>query len=825
MFLYGKMGNIYACCLSLQYDYLHNQNIILRKNIYNLKFQIEEVKILSENVIARKNSDGRTQSLQEHSKNVADFSILISHYPNTSELIAHLHDLGKMSDAFQNYITNGGERGSVIHAWQGAFLVSELIADNSVPALLLKEIIGFCVTAHHNSISDGVSPDGATDFFDKFSNSNDSKYSMDNIKSKLKSEEITHLQSLFENSKQEICLLLSKIKDVYKDKDSSSFVLGLFVKYLYSCLVDSDRLDAYLFEISDKFKADDTNWSCLIDIFEEKISKFPNVTQIDGIRKSVSDKCKNAAKKKTGIYQLAVPTGGGKTLSSLRFALHHCKEWEKKRIIYVIPYLSIIEQTAKNIREILNLTEDDKIVFEHHSNIMEPENEKAADIRKLSSSRWDSPIIITTMVQFLESVMSAKSGKLRKFAHMADSVIIFDEIQSMPIKAIHCFNEIVSFLSKILNSTVVLCSATQPTLESTQRKNLLLAESPKLIYCTEDFKDIKRVNISIESEKDASNVASFTLTKAKDNGSCLVIVNTKKAALEIFNHLRNESSDFIILHLSTSMCPAHRMKVLEKIKKCLAENKNVICVSTQLIEAGVDISFSCVIRAMAGLDSIAQAAGRCNRNGESDDIKTVYTFQLKDENLDKLPDIKSGKEITAQVLRNIDDNADLLDESTMTTFYQRYFTVNNRQMEYPTNMNETIYAMLSNNKYGKDNYQNKTGMRFSHFIPQAFNSADISFNVINENTKSVVVMYGDACNLIEEYRKQPSNEITKEKIKAIKKLQKYSVGLYEWQLKKLSEQQALTMLDEETGIMVLNENYYSKKVGVVLEIIQNNLII
>lgn len=788
---------------------------------------LTEGAIMVKTLIARKDDKGRTQSICEHSKNVADISALASHYPKTSKLLAYLHDLGKLSDDFQDYIINGGRRrGSIIHAWQGAFLANEIFTDNSVTATLLKEIIGFCITSHHNNLSDGVSPDGSTGYFDKFADVMDVKYSLTNIKANIDEEDAKQLQQLFETAKQEISILLARIKENYKDRSSANFALGLSIKYLYSCLVDADRMDAYLFNINEEYKDVNTDWSALINIYEGNISKFSNVKQIDWIRKSVSDKCKEAARKATGIYQLSVPTGGGKTFSSLRFALHHCKEYGKKRIVYVIPYLSIIEQTAKNIREIFNLPEDNKIVFEHHSNIIEQEDDESAAIRALTAARWDSPITITTMVQFLETVMSAKGGKLRKLVHMANSVFIFDEIQSMPIKTIHCFNEVVSFLSKILNSTVILCSATQPTLECTQRTNLLLDKNPKLIDCIDDFKDIKRVNVSIEPEKDVISTASFIRDKANDNGNCLVIVNTKKSALELFNLLKNQCSDFEILHLSTSMCSVHRMQVIEKIKVYLAQRKKVICISTQLIEAGVDLSFSCVIRAMAGLDSIAQAAGRCNRNGESMEPKTVYTFKLKGENLDKLPDIKSGKEITSKIALDKTLDTDLLDESIMTRFYKEYFKGKDSQMDYPINNNESVYAMLSNNDYGKQNYYNKTGKTFSHCIPHAFQSASINFNVIENNTRSVVVLYGEAEELIDQYRAQPAHVFTKEKVQIIKKLQRYSVALYEWQLQRLSKQQALTILDEETGIIILDGNYYDKgDVGVVMEIIQDNLIV
>lgn len=780
--------------------------------------------------IARLSSDGRIQSLYEHTKNVADISSTISKYPNTSKLIAYLHDLGKLSDAFQEYIISGdGERGSVVHAWQGAFLASELFESSCIFSLLLKEIIGFCVTAHHNKISDGVSPDGTTTYFDKFTKTNiqNEKYFFENVKVKIKEEEKDYLKVLFESAKEEIICFVDKVRETYENENSSNFAVGLFVKYIFSCLVDADRLDAYLFCIGEDFNNQDFDWEPLIMAYEENIKKLSTDLEISNIRKSISDKCKLASERETGIYKFMVPTGGGKTLSSLRFGFYHCKKWNKKRIIYVIPYLSIIDQTAENIRNILNLSEEDNVVFEHHSNTMEPEDERAADIKKLTASRWDSPIIITTMVQFLETVMSSKSGDLRKFSHMADSVIIFDEIQSMPIKTVHCFNEVVTFLSKVLNSTVILCSATQPTLESTERENLLLAKNPDLIDCVDDFNDIQRTKINVEKDMDAFTVAEFVVEKANDNGDCLIIVNTKRSALEIFNCLQNQKSNFKIFHLSTSMCSAHRMKIIKEIKNSLLKKEKIICVSTQLIEAGVDISFSCVIRAMAGLDSIAQAAGRCNRNGESQEPKTVYVFQMLNENLDKLPDIKLGKEITLQLISMADENIDLLADSTMSKYYKKFFSKKGAQMDYPiaTNQAIRIYDLLSRNECGKDNYFNKNGEAFSHAVPQAFYSADINFSVIESNGKSAIALFGDAENLVDLYRGQPSNVFTKEKKNILQKMQKYSVDLYDWQIKKLTEQYALSVLDEETGIILIDKNYYSEDVGVVLEIVQENLIV
>lgn len=296
--------------------------------------------------------------------------------------------------------------------------------------------------------------------------------------------------------------------------------------------------------------------------------------------------------------------------------------------------------------------------------------------RKLAAERWDNPIIVTTMVEFLETVMSARGTKLRKFHNMADSVIIFDEIQSLPMNTINLFNEIVSFLSKITNSTILLCSATQPLLEKTKRENLLLSEKPDLIAETESYEDkLRRTRIVASAEnKSCDELGQIIYQQARKNGNCLAIVNLKKEAREIFQCLErlDVNHEFELIHLSTAMCGRHRTDCLNRIGALLdpGNPKPVICVSTQLIEAGVDISFACVVRAMAGLDSIMQAAGRCNRNGESVEPKNVYVYPLKDEDSMEryLPDIAMGKQLTLQIMENY-PGKDLLSSNILEQYY------------------------------------------------------------------------------------------------------------------------------------------------------------
>jgi len=776
-------------------------------------------------LLARINEpDKRQQLLSEHLSNVAKLSASFSESKNLSRLIAILHDLGKAISTFQDYLKNGGERGSVVHSRQGAFFLDDYLNGSSdIAKLLLKEIVALSTMAHHGSLYDGISPDGRDVFLEKLTEKENERYRY--LEAKRNSANVfsdleSNINELVNLAKEEINTIVSQINNVYHSRESAQFALGLFVKYIYSCLIDADRLDAYSFDINEQTDPVVSDWASLINTFEEKIRSIPVESEIAAIRQSISSKCKEAAIKHTGIYQLSVPTGGGKTLSSLRFALHHCKTENKERIIYVIPYLSIIEQTAAEFHNIFNLNEDNNILLEHHSSIVLPDDEEEQKSRKLAAARWDAPIIITTMVQFLETVMSAKGSDLRKFHHMSNAVIIFDEIQSLPIKTIHVFNEVASFLAKVCNTTILLCTATQPLLGSTERENLLLEDEPDLVDTDGLFENIRRTVLVAEAERDIDAFADFVEEKALINRNCLAIVNTKSVAREVFDKLKSSNS-FTVFYLSTYMCSTHRADTIARIKKALSDKDKIICVATQLIEAGVDISFKCVVRAAAGLDSVTQAAGRCNRNEESKTPKEVYIVPLKNENLDKLDDIKCGKDITERMIRE-NSGADLLSPAIMKQFYEHYFYNRRNLMDYRSD-NGSIYDMLSINNAGRGNYKNRTGKECPCLIAQAFRTASEKFSVIDKNTESVVVQYSEAEKLMDAYRQQPNDRMTKTKLNIIRKLEKYSVSLYSWEIDKLAG--AISILDEETGIRFLDKFHYAEDIGVVFEADPNNYIV
>lgn len=438
------------------------------------------------------------------------------------------------------------------HARQGAFVVNDFFESKGEIEEIAKEILELAISKHHGGLPDCIDESGNRAFLLGFTESDKSneKYAYQEIKRGLNGLALD-LQSNFRGSAEDIACFLKKIKSLRLSKDSIYFYLGLLVKLIYSRLVDADRTDAACFETRKQYRPNAVDWQNLISRLDKNMRSFDSSSEINRIRHQINEQCCLAGARETGIYRLSIPTGGGKTLASLNFALHHALKTGKRRIIYVIPYLSITTQTAKTFRDVLGLNSDSDVLLEHYSTAGMQRSADVADNassefedagehqRKLAAERWDNPIIVTTMVEFLETVMSARGTKLRKFHNMADSVIIFDEIQSLPMNTINLFNEIVSFLSKITNSTILLCSATQPLLEKTKRENLLLSEKPDLIAETESYEDkLRRTRIVASAEnKSCDELGQIIYQQARKNGNCLAIVNLKKEAREIFQCL------------------------------------------------------------------------------------------------------------------------------------------------------------------------------------------------------------------------------------------------------------------------------------------------
>ena len=798
--------------------------------------------------------DGEKQSLLKHLAYVAEKSCEFASkigLGKQGEIIGLTHDLGKYASEFQRYLKSAGEiinpdeddyidahgmRGKIDHSTAGAQFLFRRLSDNGKEARLVAQVLALCIASHHSGIINCLSPDGA-DVFTSRMKKPDSKTHYDETSLKMDQEVRKRLDELF-SSPDTMDALIKVLRETHDPEEDSKvttfFKQGLLVRFLFSCLIDADRLDAADFEEphlaglrnNSKYRS----WDELIVRLENRLSDFTQGNDVDKLRREISNNCRDYAEKPKGVYLLTVPTGGGKTLASLRFALYHAKKYKMERIIYVIPYTSIIDQNAEEIRKFMEDRDVDgsylnRVVLEHHSNLT-PEEETWE--QRILSQDWDSPIVFTTSVQVLEALFGSGTRGARRMHQLAQSVLIFDEVQTTPLRCVHLFNNAVNFLARNCGSTVVLCTATQPLLNNVDKKQGALNLSPEREIMPDVerlFAELKRVEI-VDKRKvggwSSDEVAELAVNELNATGSTLVIVNTRKAAKELYGKCcQNKNAEFY--HLSTNMCPAHRMEVLGRVRSCLdiKNAKSVLCISTQLVEAGVDVDFGTVIRYVAGLDSIAQAAGRCNRNGLRP-IGHVFIVNPALENLDKLKDIKIGKEKAERVLDEYKNGPAFFDHNILgpkaiSRYFTYYFYDRAPEMIYPVGRNsavgrdDNLLTLLSTNSVTVSDY-----IRVNHSAPniyfmQSFMTAARTFQAIDSPTRGIIVPY-------KEEGKEIRNELCSafdvaKQYKLVRDAQRYSVGVFPYEWKHLDNERAIHEVQEGTGIYYLDEQYYSSDFG------------
>jgi len=455
-----------------------------------------------------------------------------------------------------------------------------------------------------------------------------------------------------------------------------TFSLCLFVRMLYSCLVDADFLATESFMSAEKHRTRNQPppkpLEAIKALLDQHIARFgvpsPDDT-VNRMRAEVVQNCREAAAKSPGLFTLTVPTGGGKTLSSLAFALEHAIRHGQQRIICVVPFTSIIEQNAEVIRSIVQPLETDTFtpLIEHHS-AYAPDAKEESTTSRLAAENWDAPIIITTAVQFYESLFAAKTSRSRKVHNIANAVVILDEAQTLPVDFLSPCLRVLEELSQNYNTTCVLCTATQPAIKFDETyfpiglKNLreIIQNPPALFHA------LKRVELQ--------NIGKFAdpklVEEMADEEQVLCIVNRRKHAQKLYQMLGTRDGNY---HLSALMCPEHRSNVLLKVRERLRDGLPARLVSTQLIEAGVDVDFPLVYRALAGLDSIAQAAGRCNRNGKLGRLGSTYIFTPEsDEESERRAEtyFRETAQITSRVMECHDD---LLGEDAIRHYFDLYY--------------------------------------------------------------------------------------------------------------------------------------------------------
>lgn len=760
---------------------------------------------------------------------------------NLAYLAGLLHDLGKYSNSFQEYIRqdekNGAfRRGDVNHATAGGLLAEEL-----APRTGLSEVLQSVIYSHHG-LRDCIDVKSGYSIFEKRQSP---EYKIrENIEYDLVKERAFQdqdegeLHSCFLQAKASLKELMCEILNWSKEDQehyygSRDFYLGMLQRRLLSLVIDADRSDTAQFmrgaEIQKPLSDAQIKqfWHHNIEQFEHFLNKFESRNKINEYRAEISRACLKAAGQPCRLYRLTLPTGSGKTLSSLRFALHHGFKYGKKRIIYVAPFHSILEQNADEIRRALG---DPQAVLEHHCNFV-PDTEEARKQYERLTENWLNPVIATTAVQLLDTLFSGKTGSVRRMNSLSNSILIFDEIQALPIRTTCLFNLAINYLTVFCNTTVVLCSATQPVLDELSANRLL---PPK-----EMVKEVERYDAAFrrttlndctggnKAGLSTEELGEFVLERLLEENQILVVVNTKSCAKHVYEYLKSrEISGCSLYHLSTSLCPENRREILDQIKEKLMPSNSemsrpLICVSTQLIEAGVDLSFRCVVRSLAGLDSIIQAAGRCNRHGTYDN-GNVYIVKMsrEAENITRLPDIRTAQEAMNDVLycaRTKPDliDGDLLSEKARKHYYRCYMKLQKEKLEYPETVcgaPVTLVDLLSSNQFAMRQYCRIHGAGTGPLLRQAFQTAGDLFEVIPEDGKvNVVTEYNDMAKSLLMELEKPDLSYDREK-EILRKLQLYTVGISET----LKQNLGNAVYPVRGGLLYgVNEAYYSKETGVL----------
>ena len=780
------------------------------------------------------------QTIRSHLLRVGDLMAMYAAglgLSSMAQLIGMLHDLGKCTRAFANYLEwcrehpgDYSQKGKVDHSTAGGQILMRRYGNRGDAALLTVHIASLVIFSHHTGLMNYLGENGISDFLNRMEKEDAPQVDLSYYYKTVISER--ELDALFEEAAHEFSALDARIM-AYAPEGSEAyhFAWGMVHKLLLSMLVDADRLDSAEFELGEQqTRLWDTAsiWMDFSDKLEQKLAEFsipsePQAKKIAELRQKISEDCLRAAEELPGIYRLRVPTGGGKTLASMRFALRHAQKYHKKRIIVVIPYTSIIDQNVKEIRDVFRM---DEAILEHHSNvIMEDDGEdtESMDARRILTERWDVPVIFTTQVQFLNTLFDRGNTPLRRLHALRDSIIIFDEIQTLPVRCTYLFNAAMNFLKDFCGVTAVLCTATQPPLAQLDVPLEMSDHADLTSDVAEVFEGFRRVRIE-DIRKDGGisldEIAAAIVRSAEEIGDVLCIVNLTAQARDLYKAVAEQTQtserDARVVHLSTKMCPAHRKEILKEVREELKRHKDhpeqrLICISTQLIEAGVDVSFPVVYRALAGFSSIAQAAGRCNRHGELE-RGIVRLFALENENLSRLADIAQGRKIACDLLYQ--SSADeILTPAAMDKYFRRFYKGRTaRDMRFPMKSCNTIFDLLSANEAGFQKADER-GESPELCYMQAFRDAGRAFEVIDSHTEAVLVPYEDGKELIVEF-----NDIQFDKQQIGKKMnvaQQHMVNLFSYELQKLAQLGGIWRT--ESGVMALREEYYNEAFGVQTE--------
>ena len=803
-------------------------------------------------------NDLKQQDLKEHIREVQKLATVMGRkvnlgrencLENTLSLVGLLHDFGKYSEKFQRFIHSEWHRArenregylkerkhsGVDHGVYGAKYIYDLSKKFGKNGVIVGELLAMVICYHHGGLPDAEDFNGNSPLLMRLNDENrlnDYEQVKENFFTDLEITE-KEIVSLFEMSIKEIALLLRK-SCVGNGK---KFMPNLFIKLIYSILIDADRLSSMCYETGEKINSYKTDLQEIQKIWEKYQNQFNKYLyglkeeseslkdtgkkKVNEVRQRISEECFEAGRKECGIYTLTVPTGGGKTLSSMRYALEHSRKANKERIIFVLPYTTIIEQNAKVIRDILGKDCD---LLEHHSNVTEDNkiilnySGEEQDYRLLTE-RWGNRIVFTTMVQFLNTFYGKGTRDMRRLHHLLNAVIIFDEIQTVPVKCMALFNGAINFLNRVGNTTTILCTATQPDLSNISKKVELDDLKGELVKNVEkNFIYLKRVEIKnccTMKKYTIEDAASFIWKKKKDVSSLLVVVNKIRTAKKLFDFLKagvkqNNPGNIKLFLLTGEHCTEHRKDILDNLQKALDEGEQVLCVSTSLIEAGVDISFEAAVRNMTKLDSVVQTAGRVNRNGERD-IGYCYVINLDEGSYAHMPEVRIGERWSNSIFDRVEkEKKDILLPEVMKQYFSSYYNDKecNANFKYPIpGCQRNIYELLEREK---DNSSKKLNWKIQ------FKRAAENFKVIDQDMITVLVPYREegkeVIRQIEEVTMYTSMAERKE---LLKKAKKYSLNINRYKFEQINRAGGVTF-KEELGVYILSHTFYEEEGGLLL---------
>lgn len=724
----------------------------------------------------RKNDDGTwalPQSLLDHLENTARLAEAYTGKFNSGEwgkAAGLAHDAGKGRPLWQKYLLTKseyaeeahleGKTGKIPHAIHGAKLVEALFGKG------FGRLLAYCIAGHHAGLPDWSSAEGAGQASLQFQESQvkDSDDIDGLVIEKIRSAKPAYLPWKFEQGLD----------------------LSLWIRMLYSSLVDADFLDTESY--MDIAKAGSRGGYCSMPELLERFNKFIKQldqdsanTKVNEIRRNIRTKCVQMAGEDQGIFSLTVPTGGGKTLSSLAFALEHAIKHQLDRIIYVIPYTSIIEQNADVFRSAIG---EDQVV-EHHSSLEEDDSSPKS---RLASENWDAPVIVTTSVQFFESLFAAKSSRCRKLHNIVRSVVILDEAQLVPVDYLAPILETMRLLVEHYQVSFVLSTATQPAFnERTVDGKLFpgLKNIKEIMGGNEEVKSLyhslKRYQVQLPPDLQTVSNWEEIAEELKDYEQVLCVVSDRKSCRELHSLMPQGT-----FHLSALMCGQHRSEMIKKIKQKLQDGESVRVISTQLVEAGVDLDFPVVYRALAGLDSIAQAAGRCNREGKLPHPGKVVVFNPPKKAPVGL--LRKAADTTRSIITS--NREDPLNND----LFEKYFT----ELYWRAN---SLDAQAIGSLLKPD--QQECGIYFR--------TAANKFHIIDESQqKTVLVRYGEGEGLIDLLKSRGPDRWL------MRKLQRYTVNVYNHDFDQLYRRGAVEEVYSKIYALTTNLDY-SEDTGLLVE--------